>query len=436
MAEPFFVYVDLNGETHFTGRLWFHATGSNESASFEYAPAWRKSPFSFALEPALQTDQSAHHTPIGKALFGSMGDSAPDRWGRNLMKREAARQAKTQNTTPRTLREIDYLLMVNDEARIGALRFSKTSGGPFMAAETEGLPPVISLGKLLQAAGRVEDRLEMDQDIQDIFAPGSSLGGARPKAAVRNTDGTLRIAKFPSQRDEWDVEFWEYIALKIAEAAGIQTPNFELQTVKGKNVLLMDRFDRGQGNIRIPYLSAMSMLQYKDGEQASYLEIAEALSEYGANASEDKKELWLRIVLNILISNYDDHLRNHGFLYQGTNGWKLSPVFDLEPTPAGYKARHLHTFIGLEDTEASLDEALAVAEEFGLSLSDARSSAQQVGKATQTWRRWATQQRATADEIDRMATAFEHDDLRKALAANKVHVVPEKIKPLMRKIKL
>ena len=305
-----------------------------------------------------------------------------------------------------------------------------------MAAETEGLPPVISLGKLLQAAGRVEDRLEMDQDIQDIFAPGSSLGGARPKAAVRNTDGTLRIAKFPSQRDEWDVEFWEYIALKIAEAAGIQTPNFELQTVKGKNVLLMDRFDRGQGNIRIPYLSAMSMLQYKDGEQASYLEIAEALSEYGANASEDKKELWLRIVLNILISNYDDHLRNHGFLYQGTNGWKLSPVFDLEPTPAGYKARHLHTFIGLEDTEASLDEALAVAEEFGLSLSDARSSAQQVGKATQTWRRWATQQRATADEIDRMATAFEHDDLRKALAVKKAHVVPEKIRPLMKKIKL
>jgi serine/threonine-protein kinase HipA len=346
------------------------------------------------------------------------------------MQREEARRARAANTTPRSLLEIDYLLMVRDEARPGALRFSWAEGGPFLTADAQGLPPLIELGRLMEAARKIEARQELDQDIRDLFAPGASLGGARPKASIRGTDGKLRIAKFESTRDEWDVELWEYVAFKIAHAAGIRAPAVEYTTVGGKSVLLLDRFDRGEGNQRIPYLSAMSMLNYNDGEHGSYLEIAEALAEHGARAAEDQKELWTRMVLNILISNYDDHLRNHGFLYEGTNGWRLSPVFDLEPTPiAAGKDRRLHTYIGLYDTEASLDEALSVADEFGLSLDDAREIAKTVGIASDSnWRRWASQKGAKAEEIAMMATAFEHKDLKLALSPGKVHAVVAKIK--------
>lgn len=425
MPDPILVHLDLNGTTHFVGRLWAHASGGRESASFEYDDAWRKSPRAFALEPALKVAKGTYHTANDKKLFGSLGDSAPDRWGRVLMNREEARRARASKTTARTLQEIDYLLLVNDEARPGALRFSRAEGGSFLTTDAHGLPPLIELGKLMAAAQKIEARQELDQDIRDLFAPGASLGGARPKASILGTDGKLRIAKFQSTRDDWDVELWEYVAFKIAHAAGIQAPAVEYSSVGGKSVLLLDRFDRGEAGQRIPYLSAMSMLGYVDGQQGSYLEIADTLSEHGASATEDLKELWTRMVLNILISNYDDHLRNHGFLFQGTEGWRLSPVFDLEPTPvdAG-KDRRLHTFIGFDDTEATLDEALDVAGEFGIKLSEARAIAQRVGEASRrNWRRWATQKGAKAEEVTRMATAFEHKDLELALNPAKAHVV-------------
>lgn len=425
MPDPILVHLDINGTTHFVGRLWAHSSGRNESASFEYDEKWPRSPLAFALEPSLVLSRGTQHTPHGKALFGCLGDSAPDRWGRVLMNREEARRAREAKTTARTLREIDYLLFVNDEARSGALRFSWTPNGPFLTSGTQGIPSVIELGNLLASAQRLEARQEIDQDIKDLFGPGASLGGARPKASIRGTDGKLRIAKFSSTRDEWNVELWEYVAFKIARQAGIQTPAVELKTIGGKSVLLLERFDRSAGNHRIPYLSAMSMLGYNDGEQGSYIEIAEALAEHGARTSEDQKELWTRIVLNILISNYDDHLRNHGFLYESPNGWRLSPVFDLEPTPsdAGID-RRLHTYIGLDDTEASLDEAFSVAEEFGLDLATARELAKKVGEVSSlNWRRWATQSGATSTEVAHMATAFEHKDLTLALNPTQVHVV-------------
>ena len=424
MPEPILVYVDLNAEPHFVGHLWAHSA-STESASFQYAAEWCASPLSFALEPALKLGPGSYHTDIGKALFGAIGDSAPDRWGRTIMGREAQRQAKEANTTPRSLREIDFLLMVNDEARIGALRFKKAIDEPFLASY-DGVPPVIALGRLLNAAQTIENHDSTDQEIKDIFAPGSSLGGARPKACIKGTDGKLYVAKFPSVKDEWDVPLWEYVALCMAKESGIVTPNARLETVGQSNVLLTERFDRADQGIRLPYLSAMSMLSYKDGDHGSYLEIADSLSGHGAQPTDDKKELWKRIVLNIMISNYDDHLRNHGFLYVGSSGWRLSPVFDLEPTPAGKKSRYLHTYIGLEEAEASLDVALSVSAEFGLSLEEARTSAQKVGQAVQKWRFFAQQSKAKAREIEMLSTAFEHDDLKAALKPVSVHTATGK----------
>jgi serine/threonine-protein kinase HipA len=415
MPREIFVHADLCGKVHFVGRLWIHGGSAGESASFEYSRTWRNSPIRFSLEPALALDQGAFHTERGKSLFGSIGDSAPDRWGRVLMERREALNARAEGRSPRLLLDADYLLMVSDVARQGALRFSTQKEGPFLApAATGNIPPLVGLARLLAASERILSRRELDQDIQDLVSPGSSLGGARPKASVIGSNGELLMAKFPSPHDDWDVELWEYLSLNMAKRAGITIPDVRLEKVAGKNVLLLKRFDR-QGAVRIPFLSAMSMLGYADGDHGSYLELAEVMTEHGAQATLDRKELWLRMVFNILTSNVDDHLRNHGFLYEGPSGWRLSPLYDLEPTPAHKKPRVLHTRIDLYDGTASLDLAYSVAGECGLSLTEARAVAAEVAQATRTWDKAAAALGAGKDEIERMRSAFDHEDLQLAL---------------------
>lgn len=423
MAKEIFVYVDLQGETRLVGSLWVHANG--ESASFRYDPEWMRSPSKFSLEPALEIGEGSFHTEPGKSLFGSIGDSAPDRWGRVLMERREARAAKAEKRNPRLLHDSDYLLMVNDFARQGALRFAEHDGGPFLATDADiSIPPIVDLRRLLSASERIQAHQELDQDIKDLVDPGASLGGARPKASVIDTNGDLLIAKFPSRRDTWDVELWEYLSFKMAERAGIPTPGARLEKIDDKTVLLLNRFDRRTGGVRIPFLSAMSMLGYSDGDHGSYMELSEALTVYGAETTEDQKDLWRRMVFNIMISNVDDHLRNHGFLYGGSAGWRLSPVYDLEPTPAHIKERVLHTRIDLYDGTASLDLAYEVADEFDLDLDDARKIAKEVGEATKNWAGEAARLGASKAEIETMSSAFDHDDLRQALKAKVVKKTP------------
>jgi serine/threonine-protein kinase HipA len=235
-------------------------------------------------------------------------------------------------------------------------------------------------------------------------------------AVVVGQDNELLIAKFPSPKDEWNVELWEAVALKLARKAGIPVPDFWLQNISGQHVLLLKRFDRGGENIRIPYLSAMSMLSANDGDRRSYLDIAEALNEHGAETKKDLEDLWRRLVFNILVSNLDDHLRNHGFLYdQKLMGWRLSPIYDLEPLPEHVKGRFLQTCIDVENNRASLDLAFEVAEEFDLTSAEARKTAKEVGESTKSWRREAEQAGAGKKEIDFMSSAFEHENLKKAL---------------------
>jgi serine/threonine-protein kinase HipA len=309
----------------------------------------------------------------------------------------------------------DYLLIVDDRTRQGALRFSMTEKGPFLASYTDvHIPPLIQLGKLLGASEKIVQGEEIDKDIRDIFEPGSSLGGARPKAVV-SEGNRLLIAKFPSPKDEWDVELWEFLALRMAQKAGIIVPDFRLEKVLGKNILLLCRFDRAENQTRIPFLSAMSMLGASDGETRSYIEIAESLMEYGAWPTGDLKSLWRRIVFNIMISNVDDHLRNHGFLYDGQSGWRLSPVYDLEPTPEHVKARYLQTNINENDGTASLGLAYEVIDEFGIRISEAREIVKDVANAVRDWDKDAKRFGAAKSEIDFMSSAFEHDDLIQAL---------------------
>ena len=243
------VYVDLDGVPHLAGRLWARLRKNKESATFEYDPDWLRHPARFALEPALTLGPGAFHAAPDAPLFGAIGDSAPDRWGRALMRRVSRRQAEREGRAVRTLREIDYLLMVDDEARQGALRFAERAGGPFLReADASHIPPLVELPKLLSAAERIVDEDETDEDLRLLFAPGSSLGGARPKASVRLKDGSLAIAKFPRRDDEINVVAWEAVALTLAGKAGIATPTVRLEEVAGQPVLLVSRFDRVKGH--------------------------------------------------------------------------------------------------------------------------------------------------------------------------------------------
>jgi serine/threonine-protein kinase HipA len=409
------VFVDLAGAPALVGRLRSRARKGRESATFEYDKTWLENPERFALEPALTLGPGPLHTDADKALFGALGDSAPDRWGRALMRRAERNHARHDGRAPRTLMEIDFLLMVDDEVRQGGLRFAEKLEGPFLApADADRIPPVVGLPRLLAATERVADETDTDEDLRLLMAPGSSLGGARPKAAVR---GQLAIAKFPHKSDETDVELWEALSLKLARQAGLEVPDSRIENVSGKNVLIVRRFDRA-GIGRISFLSAMSMLGAKDNETHSYLEIADAIRRYGSRPDGDLRELWRRIVFTVLISNTDDHLRNHGFLYEGARGWRLSPAFDLNPVPIDLKPRILSTSIGVDDPTASLALAMEVAEYFALTPAEARRSAGVVGTAVSRWRDEARALGLTPASIERMASAFEHADLDQAVRFN------------------
>jgi len=306
---------------------------------------------------------------------------------------------------------------VDDEARQGALRFAEKEGGPFLREEgVKRIPPPIELPKLLSAAEHVMEEKDTEEELRMLFAPGSSLGGARPKASVREKDGHLAIAKFPRKDDEINTVVWEAVALSLAQKSGIPVPQSHVENIAGKPVLLLRRFDR-DGERRIPFLSAMSMLGSKDNETRSYLEIVDALRQHGAAPQADMEALWRRLVFNILISNTDDHLRNHGFLYDGQAGWRLSPAYDLNPVPTDIKPRILSTAINEDDNTASLALAMEVAGYFELDAGKACEIAAHVGKAVSKWRDEAARHGLAKGEIDRMASAFEHDDLKAALAA-------------------
>ena len=417
MDRETLVYVDLDGTPHLVGRLWARVRKNNnkESASFEYDKTWLENPVRFSLEPALQVGPGAFHTSADMPMFGAIGDSAPDRWGRALMRRAERRRAEKAGTAPRTLQEIDFLLLVDDEARQGALRFADREGGPFLREEgIKRMPPLVELPELLSAAEHVVENKDTEDDLRLLLAPGSSLGGARPKASVIGKNGQLAIAKFPRRDDEINTVMWEAVALALAAKSGIPVPASRIEMVSNKPVILLRRFDR-EGARRIPFLSAMSMLGARDNDTRSYMEIVDALRQHGAAPKEDMKQLWRRLVFNILISNTDDHLRNHGFLYAGPAGWRLSPAYDLNPVPVDIKPRILTTAINEDDNTASLGLSMEVARYFELDEATAHKIAAEVAKIVSNWREEAARHGLSKTEIDRMVTAFDHEDLAAAL---------------------
>ncbi len=408
VEQPIQVDVQIAGRDVPAGALWTHRHGQSESATFTYRDDYLERADSYELDPGLPLQAGQHQTPVKQPLFGAMSDCAPDGWGRRLVRRAEAQRAREADTQQRGLTEVDFLLGARDDLRQGALRFRGHDSDEYLATDTEGVPHLVGLPRLLNAAEELERDEPTSEDLRLLLHGGSSLGGARPKAHVLDTKGRLAIAKFPSpQADEWDVIRWEAATLTLAADAGITVPEHELHVIENRPVLVVRRFDRDASS-RIGYLSAMSMLQAKDGEQASYLEIGQVLEERSSDAASDLRELWRRIVFTILISNTDDHLRNHGFLRMSTAGWSLSPAFDLNPNPEG-GAKQLATAIDETNAQASLTTALEVADLFRISETQAREIVGEVSNATARWRDVARATGLGRQELERLEPAVEHE---------------------------
>ncbi len=393
------VHIDWQGATHLVGRLY--AAERGPAVTFEYAREWLTRAGAFSIDPlGLPLGTSPHH---GAVLFGAMQDCGPDRWGRILIERAVRKHVLDR----KPYRDIDYVLALDDGARIGALRFRADDAGPFLAATTGKLPPVVSLAALLRATDAIHGQTETAADLRFLLGAGSPLGGARPKAAVVLAGGRLALAKFPQPDDMRDIAAGEVLALSLARAAGIVVADHKLVTVGGRGVSVITRFDR-EGAQRIPFLSANTLLGLAPGEPGAYTLLADGIRQFGDDTSGDLRELWRRLVFSLLASNHDDHLRNHGFLMRASGKWSLSPAYDLNPVPEIERAQLPKTAITENQEDPSIDAALGAAPRFGLKTAAAKSIIREVFSAMADWRKTARKLRIPARTLDIYASAFEH----------------------------
>ncbi len=361
--------------------------GTRGTVRFVYEPAWLKSANAFPLDPEL--DLSAGDFFPGASNFGVFMDSCPDRWGQLLMRRREAVEAKEERRTPRALAPWDFLLGVQDCTRMGALRFSRPGELLYLANEALSAPPAARIAELHEIAYELtkkkqDDLCKIKEWLKVLVAPGSSLGGARPKANLVNEDGTLWIAKFPSADDDYDVALWEKLLHDMAQRCGITVPESRLMHIgSGYHTFLVKRFDR-TGNHRRFFASAMTMLHHTDTEDASYLELAEFLSTYGEadHIARDLEELFTRVVFNIATANRDDHLRNHGFI-RTPAGWRLAPAFDMNPSFR--KAEHVLS-LDLYNRQPDFHVAVATAEYYRLDSSRAELIVREVCEVVKKWK--------------------------------------------------
>jgi serine/threonine-protein kinase HipA len=396
------------------GILTAEIVRGKEVFSFEYDKEWLQSGFSQDLDPDLHMFSGPQYlNDQSKSNFGLFLDSSPDRWGRVLMQRREAALARLEERSAKKLLESDYLLGVYDAHRMGGIRFKTNLNGPFLNNDEKfASPPWTSIRQLEQISLKLEEEnIADDPDyinwLYMLVTPGSSLGGARPKASVIDTNGHLWIAKFPSKNDDNDVGGWEMVAYQLALAAGIQMAESQARKFSSHHhTFLTKRFDRNPNFNRIHFTSAMTQLGYTDGTDAaagvSYLELVEFITSHGSEVNRDLAELWRRIVFNICVSNVDDHLRNHGFLFT-TQGWILSPAYDVNPVETGMG---LKLNITEEDNSLNLDLAMEVHEYFRLTGQKAETILQEVKAAVRQWRKVATEYGISKNSQEIKAPAF------------------------------
>ncbi len=412
-VNEIYVYENWKSESPSQiGTLYVDGGRGRQVLSFSYCEDWLNDlNNNMSLDPDLKLFAGRQYAPADKTIFGMFADSCPDRWGRLLMKRREAIIAKKEKRKPRTLTEVDFLLGVYDETRMGGLRFSTSQGGAFLSDDKElATPPWTTLRKLESASLAFEkndDGME-EKWLKQLVAPGSSLGGARPKASVLAPDGSLWIAKFPSKHDETNVGAWEMVVHELAVLCNLNVPEARLENFsKTGSTFLTKRFDR-VGDRRVHFASAMTLLGKNDGANASdgsgYSDIANIIRRNGMMPKRDLLELWRRIVFNMAVSNTDDHLRNHGFLI-GNSGWILSPMYDVNPNIYGDT---LSLNVDADSNLIDFKLALSVAKLYGLTEAQAASELKEIKNVVETnWRKLAGKFGLSRSETEEMAPAFE-----------------------------
>ena len=409
--KTIFVYDDFSMQNPtLMGILYVNSLKGEESYSFEYDREWlKKTSLKITLDPELMP-YSGRQYPFGKTIFGLFSDSSPDRWGRVLMNKRERILAGKEGRKPAKLYDSDYLLGVYDETRLGGIRFKTEPNGAFLSDDKEtAAPPWTSLRTLEEASRNFEndDTTLSEKWLNQLIRPGSSLGGARPKATVIDPKEQLWIAKFPSKNDENDTGAWEMVTHDLAELCGLHVPEAKLEKFSNLgSTYLVKRFDRILSK-RIHFASAMTLLGKTDGASAadgtSYLDIAAFIKSYGAQPKQDLIELWKRIVFNMAVSNTDDHLRNHAFIFT-KNGWRLSPLYDVNPVPYGDE---LSLNVDEEDNSINIDLAIQTAVRFGISETDATTYAKDILTIVkENWEKRATALGLSRRLIEEMRPAF------------------------------
>lgn len=409
--KTIYVYDDFSSnEPLFMGTLYVSVIKGGESYSFEYDNEWlKKTGLMLTLDPEL-LPYSGRQYPSGKKIFGIFADASPDRWGRVLMNKRERILAEKEGRKPSKLHDSDYLLGVYDETRMGGIRFKLDPAGTFLSDDQEtAAPPWTTLRTLEEASRNFEsDETGLSEKwLNQLIRPGSSLGGARPKATVVDTKDQLWIAKFPSKNDENDTGAWEIVAHDLAALCGLNVPEAKLEKFSSLgSTFLIKRFDR-IGKKRVHFASAMTLLGKTDGASAadgsSYLDIVAFIKAYGAQPKKDLLELWKRIVFNMAITNTDDHLRNHAFILT-KNGWILSPLYDVNPVPYGDE---LSLNVDEEDNKIDIGLAIQTAMRFGIKESDAEYYAKGIlERVRESWMGLASDYGLTRRQIEEMRPAF------------------------------
>jgi serine/threonine-protein kinase HipA len=375
MTDSVLVSVEIEGVTHPVGVVHVTETRGSITSVFSYEPSYLSLTGAYAIDPDLPLVSG--NQVVRGGLPGALRDASPDRWGRNLIRKKLL--AGDSGHTARQIGEVDFLIGVSDETRQGALRFSQTPGGPYLD-DTSLVPPLIELGRLRQAALRIS--LGDDPEgVKELLRAGTaSLGGARPKAAVRDADRML-LAKFSHPTDDYDQVGAECVALDLAEIAGIETPWHDLMTIDDDRVLVVERFDR-RGGQRVGFMSAMTLAGISDGDTLDYVILEDHVRDHSIQVTNDRLELWRRMLFSVGMWNLDDHGRNHGFLRDG-NGWSLAPVFDVTPDPSG--SVRATAMAGAVTNDDCLTQLPQIATGWGISPEEQRTIARDVVNALDYW---------------------------------------------------
>lgn len=411
------MFLDLpDGRTVAVGRLSgrINQAGVLLATEFEYSATFLADPSRYTLCPELPVRPGRQVSSPARPMFGAFADSQPDRWGRNLLHAAERRTARSERRRPRSMTEMDFLLGVRDDTRQGALRFSLDGGATFVSPARPGVPELADLPALVAAARRHLEHAETDEDLALLVGAGTSMGGARPKATVALPDGRLALAKLPHPDDRWDVLAWEAATLELARRAGIVTPPFQHHRIDpDQSILVTHRFDRDGVGRRVAYLSAHSMVEKTDAMVVPYTMLAEILTQGSAAPRRDAADLFRRVAFSLLVNNVDDHVKNHGVL-RTESGWRLAPVFDVDPFPAEYPVDSTPLADDDDGTRRDIRHLLDTADFYGLSTEEAQEIVAQVAAATDDWADVARSFGIASEDLDHMSSAFESDNRSRA----------------------